>query len=67
MRSSTARSAGVLGRSEPTGQRGAIHLLFAALFVVVVALPILIAVGFGYLNLWSERPQAGATHPARAA
>jgi nitric oxide reductase subunit B len=28
--------AGMLGRSEPTGQRGAIHLLFAALFVVVV-------------------------------
>lgn len=28
--------AGMLGRSEPTGQRSAIHLLFAALFVVVV-------------------------------
>src|SRR5215467_4978092 len=28
--------AGILGRSEPSGQRGAINLLFAALFVVVV-------------------------------
>jgi len=28
--------AGMLGRSEPSGQRGAINLLFAALFVVVV-------------------------------
>jgi nitric oxide reductase subunit B len=28
--------AGMLGRNEPAGQRGAIHLLFAALFVVVV-------------------------------
>ena len=28
--------AGMLGRSEPAGQRGAIHLLFGALFVVVV-------------------------------
>ena len=27
----------------------------------------LIAAGLGYLSLWSERPQAGATRPIRAA
>ena len=31
------------------------------------ARPILLAVGLGYLSLWSERPQAGATRPVRAA
>jgi nitric oxide reductase subunit B len=35
-------------------------------FIFLDALPILLAVGLGYLNLWSERPQAGA-RPARAA
>jgi nitric oxide reductase subunit B len=36
-------------------------------FVLLGALPILIAVGLGYLSLWSERPEAGATRPVRAA
>ena len=36
-------------------------------FIFLGALPILLAVGFGYLSLWSERPQAGATRPVRAA
>ena len=35
-------------------------------FIFVGALPIVLAVGLGYLSLWSERPQAGATRPARA-
>jgi len=36
-------------------------------FILLGALPILLAVGFGYLSLWSERPRAGATRPVRAA
>jgi nitric oxide reductase subunit B len=36
-------------------------------FIFLGALPILIAVGFGYTSLWSERPQTGATRPAAAA
>jgi len=36
-------------------------------FIFLGALPILIAVGVGYLSLWSERPQTGATRPVRAA
>src|SRR5215468_7729613 len=36
-------------------------------FIFLGALPILIAVALGYLSLWSERPQAGATRPVRAA
>jgi len=36
-------------------------------FIFLGALPILVAVGLGYLSLWSERPQAGATRPVRAA
>ena len=36
-------------------------------FIFLGALPILLAVGLGYLSLWSERPQAGATRPVRAA
>ena len=36
-------------------------------FIFLGALPILLAVGLGYWNLWSERPQAGATRPVRAA
>ena len=36
-------------------------------FIFLGALPILIAVGLGYLSLWSERPQAGATRPATTA
>jgi len=38
-------------------------------FIFLGALPILLvllAVGLGYLALWSERPQAGATRPVRA-
>jgi nitric oxide reductase subunit B len=36
-------------------------------FIFLGALPILIAVGVGYLSLRSERPRAGATRPVRAA
>ena len=36
-------------------------------FIFLGALPILLAVGLSYLSLWSERPQAGATRPVRAA
>jgi len=36
-------------------------------FIFLGALPILLAIGLGYLSLWSERPQAGATQPVRAA
>jgi len=36
-------------------------------FIFLGALPILIAVGLGYLSLWSERPEAAATRPVRAA
>jgi nitric oxide reductase subunit B len=36
-------------------------------FIFLGALPILLAVGLGYLSLWSERPQAGARPPAAAA
>ena len=36
-------------------------------FIFLGALPILLAVGLGYLAMWSERPQAGATHPVKAA
>jgi len=36
-------------------------------FIFLGALAILIAVGVGYVSLWSERPQAGATRPVRAA
>jgi hypothetical protein len=36
-------------------------------FIFLGALPILIAVGVGYLSLWSERPQARAPRPVRAA
>src|SRR5499433_3065777 len=36
-------------------------------FIFLGALPILLAVGVGYLSLWTERPQAGATRrPAPA-
>src|SRR5262249_36589885 len=34
-------------------------------FIFLGALPILIAVGVGYMSLWLERPQAGATRPVR--
>jgi nitric oxide reductase large subunit len=33
-------------------------------FIFLGALPILIAVGLGYVSFWSERPQAGARRPA---
>ena len=36
-------------------------------FIFLGALPILIAVGLGYLALWSERPQAEASRRAEAA
>jgi len=36
-------------------------------FIFLGALPILLAVGLGYLNLWSERPHTGAAGAARAA
>ena len=36
-------------------------------FIFLGALPILLAVGLGYFSLWSERPQAGAARPVRAA
>jgi nitric oxide reductase subunit B len=36
-------------------------------FIFLGALPILLAVGLGYLSLWSERPQAGTTRPAAVA
>ena len=36
-------------------------------FIFLGALPILLAVGLGYLSLWSERPRAGARRPAAAA
>jgi nitric oxide reductase large subunit len=36
-------------------------------FIFLGALPILLAVGLGYLSIWSERPQAGATRPAAVA
>lgn len=36
-------------------------------FIFLGALPILIAVGRGYLSLWSERPQAGVARRADAA
>jgi nitric oxide reductase subunit B len=36
-------------------------------FIFLGALPILVAVGTGYLSLWLERPQAGATRPVKAA
>ena len=36
-------------------------------FIFLGALPILYAVGTGYLSLWLEQPQAGATRPVKAA
>ena len=36
-------------------------------FIFLGALPILIAVRVGYMSLWSDRPQAGATRPVSAA
>jgi len=36
-------------------------------FIFLGALPILLALGLGYLSLWSERPRAGARRPAAAA
>ena len=39
----------------------------ALVFIFLGALPILLSVGLGCLSLWSDRPQAGATHPVRAA